>query len=444
MYEFHPYFTNDGSVGLYNTDFDDIYHSATGALTEAYEKFVYPVNFNTLVQKESIKILDICYGVGYNTKSFLNYLLKNFYSENFPNKNLKISVPLTDNIEAIHTDNIIDANSKEFNNSSNMLSVYNDKIYSNNNLSPRIKNIYITAVDSDKILSLLSPFIKTRVNNIKNEHIDFDYKCINKFLNQSKSILHPKIDNTINFLLFEKILECCPEIYENNDFISVLFSKKFADYFDRNLKGIFKFYRNNIYKFTNPDKKQSFLHNIYYKYITNGYKNRLKSYNLPDLRFELKNDDARKIILEDKNTYNLIFLDAFTPAKCPCLWSYHFFKELYNHLEPDGMILTYSTSASVRSAMLEANFHIGNIFNEREDKFTGTVATKDSSLIEYPLSEFDLGLLKTRAGIFYRDEYLTGLNEAITEQRNEELRNSSRMSSSKYIKLHKEDKCTTT
>ena len=41
MYEFHPYFTNDGSVGLFNTDFDDIYHSATGALTEAYEKFIY-------------------------------------------------------------------------------------------------------------------------------------------------------------------------------------------------------------------------------------------------------------------------------------------------------------------------------------------------------------------------------------------------------------------
>ncbi len=57
MYEFHPYFTNDGSVGLYNTEFDDIYHSACGALTEAYEKFIYPIDFEKLLEKESVKIL---------------------------------------------------------------------------------------------------------------------------------------------------------------------------------------------------------------------------------------------------------------------------------------------------------------------------------------------------------------------------------------------------
>ena len=55
MYEFHPYFTNDGSVGLFNTDFDDIYHSATGALTEAYEKLIYPVDFDSLLKKKWIK-----------------------------------------------------------------------------------------------------------------------------------------------------------------------------------------------------------------------------------------------------------------------------------------------------------------------------------------------------------------------------------------------------
>ena len=92
MYEFHPYFTNDGSVGLFNTDFDDIYHSATGALTEAYEKFIYPVDFDSLLKKKSIKVLDICYGIGYNTKSFLNFLFENYFLKNFSEKNsIKIS-----------------------------------------------------------------------------------------------------------------------------------------------------------------------------------------------------------------------------------------------------------------------------------------------------------------------------------------------------------------
>ena len=46
MYELFPYFTNDGSVGLYSPKDDDIYHSTYGALSEAYEKFILPANLN--------------------------------------------------------------------------------------------------------------------------------------------------------------------------------------------------------------------------------------------------------------------------------------------------------------------------------------------------------------------------------------------------------------
>ena len=105
MYEFHPYFTNDGSVGLYSTDFNDIYHSATGALTEAYEKFIYPVDFNNLLQKDKIKVLDICYGIGYNSKSFLNFIFENYCQKNFLKK-----YSLTKHyIDKIHTNNILQA-----------------------------------------------------------------------------------------------------------------------------------------------------------------------------------------------------------------------------------------------------------------------------------------------------------------------------------------------
>lgn len=81
MYEFHPYFTNDGSVGLYSPEFNDIYHSATGALTEAYEKFILPVDMKNLLKKDSIKVLDICYGIGYNSKSFLNFIFENIFQK---------------------------------------------------------------------------------------------------------------------------------------------------------------------------------------------------------------------------------------------------------------------------------------------------------------------------------------------------------------------------
>ena len=111
------------------------------------------------------------------------------------------------------------------------------------------------------------------------------------------------------------------------------------------------------------------------------------------------------------------------------------------------MSVTYSTSASIRNAMQDAGFEIGNIYNERLRKFSGTIATKDKSLIKSPLSEFDLGLLKTKAGIFYRDENLTlsneqittALNEAILERRNSEVKNSDKMSTSHYNKLYKDN-----
>jgi len=54
--------TNDGSLTFYNKEFDDIYHSRTGALEEAFEKFAKPCKL-----KNGMKVLDICFGLGYNS-----------------------------------------------------------------------------------------------------------------------------------------------------------------------------------------------------------------------------------------------------------------------------------------------------------------------------------------------------------------------------------------
>lgn len=117
MYELHPYFTNDGSVGLFSPEADDIYHSTYGALSEAYEKFVLPANLeNFFANNSEIKVLDICYGIGYNSKSFLNFLIdKKFLNIKIKNKNFsnkifeKFSKKIfykKQNIVSIHTNNI--------------------------------------------------------------------------------------------------------------------------------------------------------------------------------------------------------------------------------------------------------------------------------------------------------------------------------------------------
>ncbi len=65
------FITQDGSIGLYNKELDEIYHSKFGAKKEAYEKFVCPAK---IIDDRPLDILDICYGIGYNTKCALeNY-----------------------------------------------------------------------------------------------------------------------------------------------------------------------------------------------------------------------------------------------------------------------------------------------------------------------------------------------------------------------------------
>ena len=63
--------TQDGSVGLYEKNLDEVFHSKYGAKTESIEKFINPAK---IIDNHPLDILDICYGIGYNTKySILNY-----------------------------------------------------------------------------------------------------------------------------------------------------------------------------------------------------------------------------------------------------------------------------------------------------------------------------------------------------------------------------------
>jgi len=62
--------TNDGTLTLKSEKFNECYHSSEGALSETLYKHIYPAF--SVVKKDEIKILDICFGLGYNT--FLSIL----------------------------------------------------------------------------------------------------------------------------------------------------------------------------------------------------------------------------------------------------------------------------------------------------------------------------------------------------------------------------------
>ena len=108
--------------------------------------------------------------------------------------------------------------------------------------------------------------------------------------------------------------------------------------------------------------------------------------------------------------------------------------ELYNRLSSRGILMTYSNSALVRNTFLENNFYVGKIFNEKTGKYIGTIAAKEKNLIKHPLSNYEIGLCGTKAGIPYRDPLLNADKHTILKRREEEFKQSALMTSSQYMR----------
>ncbi len=65
----------DGSLTLYSKEYEECYHSVKdGALTEALKKHVEPAF--ELTSKSHLRILDICFGLGFNTLATLYHFSK--------------------------------------------------------------------------------------------------------------------------------------------------------------------------------------------------------------------------------------------------------------------------------------------------------------------------------------------------------------------------------
>lgn len=67
--------THDGSPTIYNEDFDECYHSLTdGAYTETLNKHILPpLIFTDLFDKPNLRVLDICFGLGYNSFTTISH-----------------------------------------------------------------------------------------------------------------------------------------------------------------------------------------------------------------------------------------------------------------------------------------------------------------------------------------------------------------------------------
>ena len=447
MRDYEPYFTEDGSIGLYSYADKDVYHSKFGALTEAWEKFVLPANLENY-DFENLKVLDVCYGIGYNTKALMSFLINHVNYKKKKNIFLKLITIVSRGVNNLYR-------------KTKGLSPRNETIYTNNNysffidcleindelvkLSPLFRTVRTPGEIYEKLVpEILTCFdsyytIKDLFVNIASRFSPQNRKEINELLDLKFKNMHIekeyKINPYVNYILMNKLAEFYEKEYPDKKLVKILREKKNRRFFDKSLIKYARFNRFWGYNKSSRYSLSSFLHNIYYVTLSRRYKKMdfKTAQSLFNINFYI--NDARKTILKLNESYDLIFLDAFTYTKAPQLWSVEFIAELYKRLSESGLLMTYSTSAQIRNTLLENKFYVGKIYHKKTNKVIGTIASKDKTKIEHPLNNYEIGLCNTKAGIPYHDPNLAFDSKDILKLREYEIRHSDLMSSSKYMKV---------
>ena len=124
--------------------------------------------------------------------------------------------------------------------------------------------------------------------------------------------------------------------------------------------------------------------------------------------------DAREMLqhIPALQSFDLILQDAFSPQRCPELWTEEFLSALAERLAPGGRLLTYSRSAAVRASLQRAGLSIYSLLpapGERIGWSSGTMAVKPGGQCPEtgpgwrPLSVMEREHLLTRAAVPFRD-----------------------------------------
>ena len=124
--------------------------------------------------------------------------------------------------------------------------------------------------------------------------------------------------------------------------------------------------------------------------------------------------DARMMLqrIPEAQSFDLILQDAFSPQRCPELWTEEFLSDLAGRLAPGGRLLTYSRSAAVRASLQRAGLKLYSLLpapGERIGWSSGTMAVKPGgNCMETgpgwrPLRAMEREHLLTRAAVPFRD-----------------------------------------
>ena len=132
------------------------------------------------------------------------------------------------------------------------------------------------------------------------------------------------------------------------------------------------------------------------------------------------NTEHIKSIINNDGIYDIIFLDPFSPLLTPELYTLDFFKALKQIIKNNGLILTYTSAAPVRSAFIEAGFNVGE-GPQFGRKRGGTIASISAELIHKDLLMEDERMIAlSDVGVPFRDPNLDSTSQNVKEMRSSE------------------------
>ncbi len=157
--------------------------------------------------------------------------------------------------------------------------------------------------------------------------------------------------------------------------------------------------------------------------------------------------DARRKINEipEGISFDLIFHDAFSPQRCPELWSEEFLQHLSKKLSKGGKLITYSRAAAVRASLRRSNLTLKSLITNSSSKnnwSNGTVAIKNAgelykapnTLFWTSLSKMEEEHLMTIAAVPYRDPSGNSSSIEIIRRRLQEQKDSTFLNTNKWKK----------
>lgn len=145
--------------------------------------------------------------------------------------------------------------------------------------------------------------------------------------------------------------------------------------------------------------------------------------------------DARQrlpeLLSSQRGQLDLVLMDAFSPSRCPQLWSLDFLGALGQLLAPAGLLLTYCSAAAVRNALRLSGLEIASIaapcgLQKHQSDWSGGTAASPGPLtgrpLLRPLTAMEEEHLRTNAAEPYRDPSGTADRATILRQRQEAQR----------------------